>query len=134
MLWRLKCSLGCRGIYWLTASPWALARETGVVERVPHANDVWVRLRLWSRSAGRAHSPCRSHTPVFLHVYSCFLLSNRGQEVLSVLFASIASQIVPLLIHTTLDRNEAALLLSQQILYTSAISLALTRRFCQLHE
>jgi hypothetical protein len=59
----------CRGVYWLTASPWALGRETGVVEREPHANDVWSRLRLWSRLSGRAHSACRSHTPAsFLHV------------------------------------------------------------------
>lgn len=105
MHWRLKCSLGCRVVYWLTASPWALARETGVVEREPHANDVWVRLRLWSRSPGRAHSACRSHTPAFLHVYSCFLFQNRGQEVLSVLFTSIGSQIVPLLIRTLFDLN-----------------------------
>lgn len=44
-----QMQLSCRGIYWLLASPWALARETGVVEREPHANDVWLRLRLWSR-------------------------------------------------------------------------------------
>jgi len=54
---------------------------------------------------GRAHSACRSHTPAFLHVYSCFLLQNRGQAVLSVLFTSIGSQIVPLLLHTIFELN-----------------------------
>jgi hypothetical protein len=64
----------CRDVYWLLASPWALAWETGVVEREPHANDVWLQLRLWSGS--RLPAMPIAHTRVFLARWQLQLLSS----------------------------------------------------------
>lgn len=67
-----------RGLYWLLASPWALGRQTGVVEREPHANDVWLQLRLWPRS--------RPPTVPIAHAQVSLLLPfliHRGQLSLS---------------------------------------------------
>lgn len=126
-----QMQFSCRDIYWLFVSPWALARETGVVEREPHANDVWLQLRLWSGSR-LSRSACRSHTPASFYtsaaVVSSLLIQRAGvPQCIVYSLNRILDRVRPSLLHTTLDLSRSTLLLSREISTPLHCLLALSR-------